>query len=38
VVWETGYYYAGQTRHERKLTTNENEGNRYHVEALRWVG
>ena len=24
VVRETGYHHAGQTRHERKLNTNEN--------------
>ena len=26
VVWQTGYHHAGQTRHERKLTTNQNRG------------
>jgi hypothetical protein len=26
VVRETRYYHAGQTRHERKLTTNQNRG------------
>ena len=26
VVRETAYYHAGQTRHERKLTTNQNRG------------
>jgi hypothetical protein len=26
VVRETGYHHAGQTRHERKLTTNQNRG------------
>jgi hypothetical protein len=34
VVRETGYYHAGQTRHVRKVTTNENRGNKYHVDAL----
>jgi len=24
VVRETGYHHAGQTRHERKLNTNQN--------------
>jgi hypothetical protein len=24
VVRETGYHHAGQTRHERKLITNQN--------------
>ena len=26
VVRQTGYHHAGQTRHERKLTTNQNRG------------
>src|SRR5271170_368254 len=26
VMRETGYHHAGQTRHERKLTTNQNRG------------
>jgi hypothetical protein len=26
VVRETGYHHAGQARHERKLTTNQNRG------------
>jgi hypothetical protein len=26
VVRETGYHHAGQTRHQRKLTTNKNRG------------
>src|SRR5580692_8347382 len=33
VVRETGCYHAGQTRHERKLTKNQNRGNRYRVDA-----
>ena len=24
LVWQTGYHHASQTRHERKLTTNQN--------------
>jgi hypothetical protein len=26
VMRETGYHHAGQTRHERKITTNQNRG------------
>ena len=26
VVWQTGYHHAGQTSHERKVTTNQNGG------------
>src|ERR1700726_1856427 len=38
VVRETGYHHAAQTRHKCRLNTNQTNGYRYHVDALRLPG